>query len=62
MTISDERLLVIQAVAAGQLPAEVITDEELAYMVDNVIDTTLEKLSTRPGLSVFWGEDQPTVH
>jgi hypothetical protein len=62
MTISDERFLVIQAVAAGQLPTEAITDEEIVYMTESVFNTTLEQLSLNPALSVFWGEDQPTVH
>lgn len=62
MTISDERLMVIQAVAEGQLPATVITDDEIVFMVDNVLETMLEELSTRSGITVFWGEDQPTIH
>ena len=60
--ISDERLMVIQAVAEGQLPAESITDEEIVFMVDNVLERMLEEQSARPGITVFWGEDQPTVH
>ena len=60
--ISDERLMVIQAVAEGQLPATAITDDEVVFMVDNVLETMLEELSDRPGISVFWGEDIPTVH
>ena len=62
MTISDERLMVIQAVAEGQLPATAITDEEVVFMVDNVLDTMLEEQCARPGISVFWGEENPTVH
>lgn len=62
MTISDERLLVMQAVVEGQLPADVITDEEVTFMVDHALDVMLNELSGRPGITVFWGEDQPTVH
>lgn len=62
MTISDERFLVIQAVAAGQLPTEVITDEEIVYMTESVFDAALERLSLDPALTVFWGEEQATVH
>lgn len=60
--ISDERLLIIQAVADGQLSAAVITDAEFAYMADSVFDAALEKLQQNQQLSVFWGEDQPTLH
>lgn len=62
MTISDERLMVIQAVAEGQLPAESITDDEIVIMVDNFIETMLEEQSARAGITVFWGEEEPTVH
>lgn len=60
--ISDERLMVIQAVAEGQLSAESITDEEITYMVESVAETILAELSERKDITVFWGEEQPTVH
>ena len=64
--MTDERYLVVQAVLAGQLPGSVLTDAEAQQVAsdlfDTVLDDTLEKLQENQELSVFWGEDNPTMH
>lgn len=64
--MTDERYLVVQAVLAGQLPGSVLTDAETQQVAsdlfDTVLDDTLEKLQENQELSVFWGEDNPTMH
>lgn len=60
--ISDERLMVIQAVAEGQLSAAAITDDEVVFMVNNVLDRMLEEQAARTGVTVFWGEEEPAIH
>lgn len=64
--MTDERYLVVQAVLAGQLPGSVLTDDETQQVAsdlfDTVLDDALEKLQENQQLSVFWGEDNPTMH
>ena len=64
--MTDERYLIVQAVLAGQLPGSVLTDAEAVQVAsdlfDTVIDDALEKLQQNQQLSVFWGEESPTMH
>lgn len=63
---SEDRALIVQAVLDGQLPGSVLTEAEMMQVAhdlyDLVIDDELEKLQQNQELTVFWGEDQPTMH
>ena len=60
--MTDERLLVVKAVHAGQLPTSAITEEDILYMQQSLMDRILEKKHQQnPGM-VFWTEERPSIH
>jgi hypothetical protein len=56
--MSEERLLVAEAVLAGQIPEYHLTQAEIDELFERVCDAATEKLlieAEARGCSVFWG-------